>query len=179
MGSVRFPVQTRVPRHMKLFPLKCVSCKKTLYRSRGRINETEKFNWKTYCSLECQGRSKRTQKIFQCSNPKCSNTFWRAPGDIRSSKLYCSLSCAAYINNLKYPKRKREIKRSKCEYCGKDFIMKERKQIYCSRNCKDKTQIIGKEKICEFIREFFKKNHRVPFKRECTYYSAARDRFGT
>ncbi len=88
---------------------------------------------------------------------------------------FCSRSCAASINNSKFPKRKAKIKI--CEYCGKEF--KGDGEKYCSKKCKDQTQIISKGEILRQIKDFYKRKKRIPLKREFPHYMAIRARFGT
>lgn len=145
-----------------------------MYRSNGRINEAKKFGWKTYCSRECQKKVLSKKEEFQCARPNCSKIFMRAPHDIRSTLLYCSQSCAATINNSKHPKRKARIK--KCLCCEKNF---KGEGVYCSRSCKDRSQVITAEEVSKSIKEFYLKNGRIPLKRENLHYHAARLRFGS
>lgn len=87
---------------------------------------------------------------------------------------YCSMTCAAIVNNTKYPKRPGLVKQ--CAYCGKNFVSRKK---YCSRPCKDKGTQINKETLLKQIRAFFKKEGRIPLKREFRSYRAVRGRFGT
>jgi len=178
MGRVRFPVQARVPRQkfMNLVKVKCVFCNKKFFKSVGRVNEAKKFGWKAYCSIMCQSKAKNKQQLLKCSNPKCHNTFQRQLSDIRSSNTYCSRSCAVSVNNSKFPKRKAPIKI--CLYCGITFKAIEQ-GVYCSRKCKDRAQVIGKDEILTKIKEFYKRARRIPLKEEFPHYNAAQERFGS
>lgn len=151
---------------------RCSYCDKVVSRSTGRFNESEKFEWRTYCSLKCLGLSRRTGKVMTCSRKGCNNTFIRLPSDLKKSKnYYCSLSCVAVVNNSK-----RILKpKGKCKCCGN--YLKSGK-LYCSRECKDKCEIITKEEIIKFIKYFQRREGRIPFKVEYEHYHAARDRFG-
>lgn len=159
---------------MKLFPLKCERCGKIVYRDRRRINESKKFGWKTFCSFKCQSLFKNKQKLLKCANPSCNNTFERKLSGISSSLSFCSRSCAASVNNYKYPKRI-TVKKN-CKFCNKEF---KGNAIFCSRKCKDKNQIISKKKILTAIQEFFNKEGRIPTKQEFSYSKTARFRFGS
>jgi hypothetical protein len=154
--------------------LKCSFCKKPVYRDNKRINEGKKFNWKVYCSLKCLGLSKRKSTKFICANSACRKIFWGNPNSSRKSKsFYCSRRCAAIVNNQKYPKNPGITKT--CIFCGKKFKSREK---FCSKRCKDKAQIISKKEVINFIKDFFNKTGRIPFKREHIHVHAARSRFG-
>lgn len=160
---------------MSNLPVYCYCCQKILYRSKSRINEAKKFNWKIYCSSKCESKTKNKQQIFTCSNPQCKTQFKRRLSEIqKSKKLYCSQSCAATVNNVKFPKRKAIIKN--CNYCNKEFTGREK---YCSIICKNKSQTINEEKILEQIKDFYFQNGRIPLKREFLHTKAARKRFGS
>lgn len=159
---------------MGLVSQKCSWCQKQVCRSRGRVNEAKKFGWRTYCSLTCQSKARIKQKTIYCSRPGCDAVFQRTPYDSRGSKLYCSRSCAVTINNSKFPKRKAAI--NQCPCCRKNF---RGSQIYCSLECKNKSQIINAKEVCNKIKEFYEKYGRIPLKREFSHYNAARDRFGS
>jgi len=161
---------------MNLIKVKCTFCGKEFLKTKGRINEAKKFGWKSYCSLSCQYKSRNKQQVFKCSNPKCTNFFSRAPHDIQSVNTYCSRSCAAIVNNSKYPKRVAQIK--ECLHCGKDFKATGRK-VFCSRQCKDRHRILNSDKIIAGIKEFYKKEGRIPLKEEFPHYNAAQNRFGS
>ena len=160
---------------MKRFLVKCDQCKEIIYRSRGRINESKKFGWKTYCSFKCQYNAKNKQQVVKCSNPKCTSIFKRQASDIKKSKnVYCSRSCAASVNNYKFPKR--PALRKMCKFCKKQFISREK---YCSVECKNKDQIITKEEVIKRIKDFYIKTGRIPLKREFKHARVGRERYGT
>lgn len=175
MGCERSPGRNRPSRHMKLYPVQCNRCEKIIRRSRGRLTESRKNNWKIFCSKYCQDKSKEQRIEFKCNNPLCNKTFWRTSGDlVKSEFIYCSLSCAARINNKNTPKRIVIIKQ--CLICGKDF--KENSK-YCSKKCQYQAFTIHKDKILQQIQQFYITYHRIPLKREFQQYHAARSRFGT
>lgn len=159
---------------MKIVKLHCAFCEKSLYRSRGRINEAKKFGWRPFCSTVCHGRIRNQQRKCACSKNGCGKFFLRSPKDARSNYLYCSRSCAVSVNNTRFPKRKAIIK--KCVYCR--GVFRENK-AYCSRACKNKSQVITSEEILKMVRGFYKKHKRIPLKREFLSYRPARDRFGS
>lgn len=156
--------------------VQCSQCGISIQRDKRRLNEAEKFGWKLYCSRACQAKSLNKSIVLKCSNMGCCESFKRQPSDIKSVASYCSQSCAATLNNSKYPKRKASIK--SCSECGKSFKASSQ-QLFCSRRCRDSGQIIGKDEILSGIATFHKQFGRIPLKREFEHYSAARDRFGT
>jgi len=162
---------------MNLVKINCAFCDKQFFRPKNRVNEARKFGHAQYCSKECKNQS-RVRKIKKiCANSICNKLIFRAPAELKKSKsgnVFCSLSCAAIVNNSKFPKRK--SKKNKCKYCKKEFMGQGK---YCSRICKHKTQIISRTKILEQIKEFYRKNKRIPLKREFRHCKAARMRFGT
>ncbi|MBI4039275.1 hypothetical protein HY388_00415 [Candidatus Daviesbacteria bacterium] len=160
---------------MELLPVKCDRCKKIILRSQGRINEGKKFDWNIYCSLECISKARNKQKALICTNPSCGKIFKRQLKELKNARsYYCSRSCAATINNSRFPKRHAVIKM--CGYCNKEFKGREK---YCSKACKNAGQIIVKEIIIEQIQSFYKKTGRIPLKREFSQHKAARLRFGS
>lgn len=59
----------------------------------------------------------------------------------QSANHFCSRSCAARLNNRKFPKRTRSARRTKiCQQCGCEYELRVRgwraeKQKYCGRDC--------------------------------------------
>lgn len=160
---------------MNCLPVKCTNCGKTFWRPLGRVNEGIKKNWRTFCSRKCLGNFRNKQKPLTCANPKCNKKFSRQPHEIPpSNNCFCSSSCAAIVNNSKFPKRKPKPK--VCPICGNQFFG-ERK--YCSKKCWPRLKKPGKKQIISEIKKFYKKNGRIPLKREYYYYHVVRSRFGT
>lgn len=151
----------------------CHWCGRDFLKDNRYINENKKLGHKFYCSTQCQSSFKNKQKEFICKNPDCKVVFKRAPNDI-SLHNFCSRSCAATINNTKFPKRL-PIKK-KCSSCSTNFISRRR---YCSVECKYNALIITEEEIIYRIREFCKNFGRIPLKQEFKHSIAARKRFGT
>lgn len=151
----------------------CVRCSKVFLRDNRHINENKKLSHNFYCSIQCQSLYKNKQKEFICENPGCKIIFKRSPNDI-SLHNFCSRSCAASINNTKFPKRL-SLKK-KCNSCGNHFVSKRK---YCSLECKHKALIIDKDEIIIKIRKFNNKFGRVPLKREFKHVIVARKRFGS
>jgi len=167
---------------MKYVKVSCCYCGKNFPKEVRRFNEAKKNGWKIYCSLNCQKLSKNKRVKIKCGSPLCNKFILRDPSDIPESGIcYCSCSCAAVVNNKKFPKRKPVIKPivpKICKKCKKEFYDdKERK--YCSPACYSKRPIFPAEKIIEEIKEFYEKNGRIPVKREYHAYRVARFRFGT
>lgn len=67
----------------------------------------------------------------------CSKEFNKYPKEIENTNSnFCSRSCAAKVNNKKFPKRKRLILREKnCLNCN--CLMTKEGRKYCSRKCRD------------------------------------------
>ncbi|MDP1688749.1 MAG: hypothetical protein Q8L47_01295 [bacterium] len=111
--------------------VKCALCKKIFLRPQGRVNEAKKFKWKQYCSKQCMTKSKVTSLELHCSNAECENRFYRCPNQIlKVDHSYCSRSCAAHINDQKFPKRGPGFKI--CANCG---VKIKGSTKYCSRKC--------------------------------------------
>lgn len=160
---------------MRLYRVSCSQCNKIIFRDKRRINEAKKFGWKTYCSDDCQSKAKNFQILIKCSCPGCNNLLKRRRNQFKKSKFhFCSRSCATIVNNSRFPKRIAKIKQ--CAYCGKEFKSLEK---YCSKKCKDRSQVVTKERIINWINKFYRINGRIPFKNEYSHYHAARLRFGT
>jgi len=165
---------------MNLIKVACATCGRKFLRPMRRVNETKKFGWKQYCSRICQNQAKVTRIEKVCANPNCNNKVSRLLNQFKKSKsgrIFCSFSCAAIVNNS--PRRKIR----KCPICGKEFC---NLQKYCSRACyadflksKPRTIKISKVQITTEIQKFYKKNGRIPVKREYAHYAAVRARFGT
>lgn len=90
-------------KYMNSLHVICANCNNELIRRIGWINENKILKYNHYCSLKCLGRNKRLRKNLVCLNPKCKKMFSRIPSSI-SPNNYCSRTCAAIINNTKYPK---------------------------------------------------------------------------
>ena len=161
---------------MNLVKINCVFCGKEFFRSLGRGNEARKFGWKQYCSQKClkKDRTRGVRRI--CANPVCNRIVIRPPSEIRKSRtgmVFCSQSCAAIVSNHK--RRKSKI----CINCGKEFFG-ERK--CCSKSCYNLINskiVVSSKQITNEIKAFYKREKRIPVKREYHHYDAARLRFGT
>lgn len=159
---------------MALSFVTCSFCKKDFLKDNKYINENIKLGLNCYCSLKCQYSFKSKKTELSCENPKCDNTFQRQPKDI-SPHNYCSRSCAASINNIKFPKRFAAIRR--CDYCNNNLLLRRK---YCSSKCRSYALMISKEELIYRIKDFYKKYKRIPVKREMNgIYKPAREYFGT
>lgn len=145
----------------KLKKILCTNCKKSMYRSRGRVNENLKLRHNFYCSRKCQSQYKSKRKMLACEN--CEKLFLRMLKDI-SLCNYCSRSCAAKINNKKYPKIRAKFKN--CATCDKKFKNGVGNLKYCSIKCRWETERKSAQEVLETIRQTAKKLERVPARRE-------------
>jgi len=145
-----------------------------MFRDSRRMNENKKLGWKVYCSQKCLGLSRTTRKEFICARKGCGKSFTRIPSDSNKSKsFYCSLRCAALVNNQL---RERVIRI--CPNCKGEFIGDNK---YCSKACiPERGSKYSGKTVIELIMKFFKKNERIPVRREMySCYRAARKYFGT
>lgn len=153
--------------------ISCSYCSKKFERSANHVNENQKLGHKKYCSGRCQGNCKKRRIKLKCENDTCSKQFERITSAI-SLHNFCSSSCAALVNNKKYPKH--PGKRKNCATCNKEFVSREK---YCSVPCMTKGQTITKDEIIKKIREFHQQIGRIPLKREFHHARAARNRYGS
>lgn len=155
--------------------VKCDLCGTIFEKENRRVNESLKRGWNIFCSKKCQNQAKTKRRLFNCGNHKCDKTFMREPSEVSPSGIcFCSRSCAVSVNNSKYPKRNAIVR--SCPNCKGSFTG-ERK--YCSKKCLYDATHISKEKIIEEVSLFFRKNGRIPLKREFYNARAARIRFGS
>lgn len=146
--------------------VKCALCKKIFLRPRGRVNEANKFKWRQYCSNQCMARSKITSIELKCSNAECENKFYRSPSAIlKVDHSFCSKSCAAHINDQKFPKRGPGFKN--CANCGIKIIGSTK---YCSRKCLwSVRKIHTPQALIHKLQSMFKTLRRTPAKREAMF----------
>lgn len=127
----------------------------------GRINENLKLGHNFYCSRECEFQYKSKKQSLACEN--CGKTFLRIPSEI-SPHNYCSKSCAAIVNNKKYPKRQVQLRICRNAECNKQFKGSVK---YCSRECKLKAlRRYAPQQIMDIIKQSAQELKRVPTKRE-------------
>lgn len=160
---------------MNLAKTTCAFCSRKFFRIIRQSNEAKKFGWRQFCSSSCLSQSRITGTIVHCGNPGCDKKVYRRLKEIKKVKRsFCSTSCAATINNVKFPKR--IARKANCGQCGIVIIGQNQ---YCTKRCKWDAQIIGKEILSKWITKFYSKNQRVPVKRECPHYRSIRNVFGT
>ena len=139
---------------------KCKFCRKSLYKERRCFNENLKLGYNFYCSKPCSYKYRRTGREIVCENGLCKNKFYRALNGILAHN-YCSRTCAAIINNLKFPKWPKRF----CSTCKKEF--KNRQSRYCSTRCGKMGRFkYMKEEIILAIKKSAKELGRTPTKRE-------------
>lgn len=154
--------------------VQCNWCNKPFLKYIPYINENKKLGHKFYCSLRCQSLFRNKRVLFYCENPVCNKEFIKRRCEI-SSNNYCSRSCAATMNNTKFPKKIAPIRR--CANCHNRLF---NYAIYCSTKCSSIAHSISKEEVANRIKNFHKKHGRIPLKREMWgIYKPARKYFGT
>lgn len=140
--------------------VKCTNCKKPFSKNKGHIEENLKLGHNFYCSLECHSEYKRTGKWLVCENHLCRKEFYRVRHAILGHN-YCSQSCAAVVNNYKFPKWPTRY----CKICKK--VVKREGTPYCSLECGKTGRFkYTKEEIRRFVRKYYNETGRVPAKRE-------------
>lgn len=146
----------------KLKKVFCINCNKPIYRPSGRINENIKLGHNFYCSRKCESQYKRKREELMCGN--CGKSFFRQLSKI-SPYNYCSKSCAAIINNKKYPKMKEAILKT-CINCGEKYKKSTKNIKYCSIACRRKAEGYTPNELLEIIKNTAKKLGRTPARRE-------------
>ncbi len=145
--------------------IRCYFCRKQFLTKRAYFIFNKNAGYHSFCSKKCHYKSKIRGSIILCENHECGKKFYRAPGNISASN-YCSKSCAAIVNNQRYPKWPKRY----CKVCGKEF--KNRESKYCSSKCGwssfhySHVPKYSKEQIISIIKNHYGKNKRVPAKRE-------------
>lgn len=87
---------------------RCGSSFKPIRNSRGR-----------FCSRECFSGSREVH-LIPCARTLCENTFRQR----KKGQMFCSQSCAAKVNNVKFPKRGPEGSCFRCDgasYSGRKY----------------------------------------------------------
>ena len=147
---------------MDLVKVKCAFCRKEFFRNKGRFNEAKKFNWKQYCSRKCLSKDRLKKQILFCEN--CDKRFERTPHEV-SPHNYCSQSCAAIVNNKRYPRKRLKPKLKTCVVCKKQFKKSINKK-YCSMKCRNYAERYTPEELLNIINRTAQKLKRVPARRE-------------
>ena len=115
---------------------KCIECGKEYFVYKDKATSM-------YCSQECKDKHDKNALISKIC-PQCGKEF-----SVRKCEnekyTYCSLRCRTLDSNTEY----------KCDYCGNIFYASNRKiennkrGVYCSNECSEKSQISGKFVPCE------------------------------
>ena len=156
-------------------------CGKQFYKEKRHFNWNRKLGLNSFCSKKCGTQYRKTGKWLSCCNDNCHREFYKSLGDI-STFNYCSSSCAAKVNNQKYPKWPKRF----CVSCRKEF--KNRSSRYCSNICgrlaisnsRSTQSKYTQGEIISVIKSFYIKYHRVPAKRELLeLVSCATTKFGS
>lgn len=142
----------------------CAECRAVFSRSLRQIKENRKLGHNFFCSARCQYNYRNTKQNLICENSSCRNVFFRNLSQFSSSN-YCSRSCAAKLNNKKFPKRIAET--FICRRCWNIFKRKKVRTIYCSKNCYTQAQLkFSRDQIIGLISKKAAELSRVPAKRE-------------
>ncbi len=126
-------------------------------------------------------KSKLTGKELRCGNPRCGKLIWRTPRDIKKvAQSFCSATCSAKINN-KIRSSLLPIKFCAYPACKKSIP---HHQKFCSQLHANRTRKVPldeqKKHALEQIKSFYRKNQRIPVKREMYgLYKEARQIFGS
>ncbi|MCX6789553.1 MAG: hypothetical protein NTZ42_03015 [Candidatus Gribaldobacteria bacterium] len=152
----------------------CKTCGKGFFRINGRVNEAEKFGWNQYCSKECLSRERNKRQTLLCEN--CGGAFQRPPHEILTHN-YCCQSCAAVVNNKKYPKRHQSPELRTCVNCSGYFRKSTGNSKYCSIRCVREAKFYTPEKLLVVIKNEAQKIGRTPARREMGGISSACQRF--
>ena len=102
--------------------------------------------------------------MFTCGNPTCKERFYRSPHDVRKvTGIYCSQSCAARINNKKFPKREACLGTCAGNQCGTTIRGTAK---YCSVECRRAAEHTDPGKLTEALKRIAHTLGRTPAKRE-------------
>src|SRR3989344_1411710 len=146
-----------------LHEVPCANCQKIIYKKISRLNENQKRAWNFYCSRKCEGAHKQRRGQLICGNPICSKLFIKFKR-MMSVNNYCLASCAAIVNNQRFPRK--NIRRHYCAYapCGKEFKGENK---YCSKICAARGRgVYDQSYIINAITAKVDVLQRVPAKRE-------------
>ena len=150
-----------------LVKIKCHFCHKQFHKEKRHFNWSRKLGHNSFCSKKCEAEYRLNGKWLVCENNNCKKRFYRNLAGI-SPFNYCSGSCAAIVNNQKYPKWPKRY----CTICKKEF--KNRDSKYCSTKCgyvatsnyRSGKAKYTQEQIISVIKDFYQQHQRAPAKRE-------------
>ena len=167
--------------------VKCDYCNKVFLRTGVRFYEAVENNWKQFCSISCQSKSKTKTRIHaKCKI--CNKLVIRLKSSIEASgNIFCSSSCSIIFSNthrvtkLTLAKRNRLLERPFCSNskCRKQIGLENKR--YCSLECRsfDENEK-SKNYVLQEIQKFVKRFGRVPIKYELpTLSGRGRHCFGT
>ncbi len=141
----------------------CANCEKKFSREIFRVLENKKFGHKLYCSKKCQYQAHITRVVLVCNNLECRKVFEKQRNDVTEFN-YCSRSCAAIVNNIKFPKWRPAAARF-CKTCNS--LITEEKILYCSKSCKSAgLRAHSSEELLYLIKKLSRKLNRVPTRRD-------------
>ena len=121
---VKGNIDINLLRYNDMIELECEYCHKSFFIAQKYVKSVikRKIDWLKYCSKDCQNNASKTVINYHCDN--CGIDFYRAlfqANDKRkkSSRVFCSKSCAATYNNAHNKHRKFGPKKSAvCNYCA-------------------------------------------------------------
>ncbi|OGN23170.1 MAG: hypothetical protein A2918_04010 [Candidatus Yanofskybacteria bacterium RIFCSPLOWO2_01_FULL_42_49] len=142
--------------------VRCHFCRKPFLTKKAYFVFNKEVGYHSFCSKECGYNHRKTGKWLICGNPNCEKKIYRNLAGI-SPFNYCSKSCAAIVNNQKYPKHPPRY----CAYSGCKNMVKRVGSPFCSIKCGKLSKFkYTKEEIVTLIKEHVAKTNRVPPKRE-------------
>ena len=148
--------------------VKCAYCKTRFFKPQNRVNENKRLGHNFYCSRVCQGIFLKRTSFFFCENINCKVKFEKLRKEIGAHN-YCSRSCAAVVNNQKFPRR--VVQSRSCRICNKQFSGG---NTYCSNPCYKQSRIRHQpHDLIQEIKTTYKQLGRVPAKREIPTLVAA------
>ena len=140
--------------------IRCYFCRKQFLTKRAYFIFNQKVGYHSFCSKKCESAYRLIGKWLVCENTSCKKKFYRPKNDILKHN-YCSRSCAAVVNNQKYPKWPVKY----CKKCKEPF--RREGSPYCSVECGKLGRFkYTKEELTSLLRNHFDKNGRVPARRE-------------
>ncbi len=149
----------------------CSHCGKRFLKYYIYVRDNKNLGHGSYCSSRCQFEHRKTGKWLSCENELCKKLFYRVKNAVLEHN-FCSKSCAAIINNQKYPKWPlRPCKNSSCTR-----MHRRTGSLYCSLECSrsfayKERFTYTKEEIVLTIKKATKELGRPPAKRELKHIS--------
>ena len=145
--------------------IRCDFCRKQFLTKRAYFIFNQRAGYHSFCSKKCESKYRLTGKWLICENTICKKKFYRPKNDILKHN-YCSRSCAAIVNNQKYPKWPVKY----CKKCKEPF--RREGSPYCSVKCGKLGRFkYTKEELVDLLKNHFSENGRVPARREVSEIS--------